>query len=103
MPHVVSLLKKGGAKEIHLRVCAPPIMWACHLGIDLPTRRELIAANMNVEEISQFLGADSLGYLSHEGLMRSVGVSKNDVCMGCFTGDHPIPVQLEMDKLALEV
>jgi len=104
LPHVVNLLKKrGGAKEVHLRICAPPIMWTCHLGIDLPTRRELIAANMTVEEIRQHLGADSLGYLSQEGLMRAVGLPKNEVCMGCFTGRHPIPVQLEMDKLALEV
>lgn len=101
LPHVVRLLKKGGAREIHLRICAPPIMWTCHLGIDLPTRKELIAANMTVEEIRQLLGADSLGYLSHEGLLRAVEVSRNEVCMGCFTGDHPIPVQLEMDKMAL--
>ena len=101
LPHVVRLLKKGGAREIHLRICSPPIMWTCHLGIDLPTRKELIAANMTVEEIRQLLGADSLGYLSQEGLLRAVGVSRNEVCMGCFTGAHPIPVQLEMDKMAL--
>ena len=102
-PHVVGLLRKGGAKEIHLRICAPPIMWPCHLGVDLATRRELLAANKTVEEIRQFVGADSLGYLSHEGLVRAVGLPRNDVCMACFTGDHPIPVQLEMDKLAMEV
>ena len=102
-PHVVSLLKKGGAKEVHLRICAPPIMWPCHFGVDFATRRELIAANMTVEEIRQYVGADSLGYLSLEGLVRAVGLPKNDFCMACFTGDYPIPVQLEMDKLVLEV
>ena len=102
-PHVVGLLKKGGAREVHLRICAPPIMFPCHLGVDLGTRRELIAANMTVEEIRQFLGADSLRYLSHEGLVRAVGLARDRLCMACFTGDHPIPVQLEMDKLALEV
>ena len=102
-PPVVNLLKKGGAKEVHLRVCAPPIMFPCHLGVDFPTRRELIAANMTVEELREFLGADSLGYLSHEGLLRAVGLPRSEVCMGCFTGNHPIPIQLEMDKLALEV
>ena len=102
-PPVVNLLKKGGAKEVHLRVCAPPIMFPCHLGVDFPTRRELIAANMTVEELREFLGADSLGYLSHEGLLRAVGLPRSELCMGCFTGNHPIPVQLEMDKLALEV
>lgn len=100
---VVNLLRKGGASEVHLRVCAPPIMFPCHLGVDFPTRKELIAANMTVEQIREFLGADSLGYLSNEGLLRAVGLPRNEVCMGCFTGDHPIPVQLEMDKLALEV
>ena len=102
-PHVVGLLKKGGAKEIHLRICAPPIMWPCHLGVDLATRKELIAANMTVEEMREFLGADSLGYLSHEGLIQAVGEPKDKMCMACFTGNYPIPVQLEMDKLALEV
>ena len=99
---VVDLLRHGGAAEIHLRICAPPIAHPCHLGVDFPTRRELIAANNTVEEIRQAVGADSLGYLSNEGLLRAVGVAKDSVCMACFTGDHPIPVQLEMDKLALE-
>ena len=102
-PHVVTLLKRGGADEIHLRICAPPIMWPCQLGVDLATRRELLAANMTVDGIRDFVGADSLGYLSHEGLLRAVGLPRNEMCMGCFTGHHPIPVQLEMGKLALEV
>lgn len=102
-PHVVGLLRRGGAKEIHLRVCAPPIVSPCHFGIDMATRKELLAANKTVEEIQRFVGADSLGYLSHEGLLKAVGMSKDNLCMGCFTGDYPIPVQLEMDKLVLEV
>lgn len=101
-PHVVSLLKKGGASEVHLRICAPPIKWPCHLGVDLATTKELIAANMTVDEITNFLGVDSLGYLSHSGLMNAIGVPRDNVCMACFTGDYPIPVQLEMDKLMLE-
>ena len=102
-PHVVGLLREGGAKEIHLRICAPPIRFPCHLGIDMTTRRELIAAFKSVEEVRSFVGSDSLGYLSLEGLVRAVRLDKNRLCMACFTGDHPIPVQLEMDKLALEV
>ena len=102
-PHVVSLLRKGGAAEVHLRICAPPIMWPCHLGVDMATRKELIAANNSVEEIRKLVDADSLGYLSHEGLVRAVGEPKSVYCMACFTGDYPLPVQLEMDKLALEV
>ena len=102
-PHVVSMLRKVGASEIHLRICAPPIMWPCHFGVDLATRRELLAANMSVGEIKEFVGADSLGFLSHEGLLRAVGLPRDNFCMGCFTGSYPIPVQLEMDKLVLEV
>lgn len=102
-PHVVGLLKEGGAKEIHLRICAPPIKWPCHFGVDMATRRELIAANMTLDGIREYVGSDTLGYLSQEGLLRAVGTKRNEVCMACFTGEYPIPVQLEMDKLALEI
>ena len=102
-PHVVKLVQRAGAKEVHLRVCAPPLQHPCHLGVDMATYRELIAANKSIEEIRQFVGADSLGYLSVEGLLKAVGGKPDSHCTGCFTGNHPIPVQLEMDKLALEV
>lgn len=100
---VVNLLRRGGAKAVHLRICAPPIMHPCQLGIDMPTRRELIASSNSVDEICAILGADSLGYLSHDGLVNAVGLAENRICSACFTGNHPFPVQLEMDKLALEV
>ena len=102
-PHVVGLLRKGGAKEIHLRICAPPIKWPCYFGVDMATRRELIAANMTLDGIREYVGSDTLGYLSQEGLLRAVGTKRSEVCMACFTGEYPIPVQLEMDKLALEI
>jgi amidophosphoribosyltransferase len=102
-PHVVGLVRRAGAKEVHLRVCAPPLRHPCHLGVDMATYSELIAANKSVEEIRQFVGADSLGYLSVEGLLKTVGGDQGTYCTGCFTGNHPIPVQLRMDKLALEV
>ncbi|MDO8670989.1 MAG: amidophosphoribosyltransferase [Dehalococcoidia bacterium] len=101
-PRVVSLLRKAGAKEIHMRICAPPIRYPCFFGVDMATRAELIAARMTVPEIEKYIDATSLGYLSLEGLIRSVGLAKNSFCLGCFTGQYPIPVQLEMDKLALE-
>ena len=101
-PHVVRLLRKGGAAEIHLRITAPPIVSTCHFGVDMATKKELIAANMSVEEIRQLVGADSLGYLSVDGLSRAVEDAGNNHCMGCFTGEYPIPVQLEMDKLVME-
>ena len=85
-PHVVSLLRRGGAREIHLRICAPPIVSPCHFGVDMATRPELIASNMSVEDIRRFVGADSLGYLSRKGLVRAVGLAQNSLCMACFTG-----------------
>ncbi len=101
-PRVVSMLRRAGAKEVHLRICAPPIRYPCFFGVDMATRWELIAAQKSVPEIRDFVGADSLGYLSLEGLIKAVGLPKEIFCLACFTGEYPIPVQLEMDKLALE-
>ena len=101
-PHVVSLLKKAGAAEVHLRICAPPIRYPCFFGVDMATKWELIAARKTVPEIREHLGADSLGYLSLDGLIRAVDLPKDIFCLACFTGAYPIPVQIEMDKLALE-
>ena len=102
-PRVVSLLKKAGAAEVHLRICAPPIRYPCFFGVDMATRWELIAAKKTVPEIREHLSADSLGYLSLDGLIRAVDLPRDIFCLACFTGVYPIPVQIEMDKLALEV
>ena len=101
-PRVVGLLKRAGAREVHLRICAPPIRYPCFFGVDMATRWELIAAQKTIPQIRDTLGADSLGYLSIEGLIEAVALPKEIFCLACFTGDYPIPVQLEMDKLALE-
>jgi len=101
-PKVVKLLKKAGAKEVHMRICAPPIRYPCFFGVDMATRWELIASRKTVPEVRDFIGADSLGHLSIEGLIKAVALPKDIFCTACFTGDYPIPVQLEMDKLALE-
>jgi amidophosphoribosyltransferase len=101
-PHVVGLVRKAGAKEVHMRVCAPPIRYPCVLGVDMANRWELIAAQKTIPEIRDFIGADSLGYLSIDGLIKAVALPKDIFCLACFTGDYPIPVQIEMDKLALE-
>ena len=101
-PQVVKMLRKAGAKEVHMRICAPPIRYPCFFGVDMATRRELIAAQKTISEVNDFVGADSLGYLSIEGLVKAVALPKDIFCMACFTGDYPIPVQLEMDKLGLE-
>ena len=101
-PHVISLLRKAGVTQIHMRVCAPPITNPCYMGVDMATRQELIAANKTVEEIRAMTGADSLGYLSVAGLLKSVGGARGGFCDACFTGNYPVPVQLELTKLALE-
>ncbi|MDD5509624.1 MAG: amidophosphoribosyltransferase [Dehalococcoidales bacterium] len=101
-PKVIGLLRRAGAREVHMRICAPPLRYPCFFGVDMATQRELIAAHKTVSEIRDFIGADSLGYLSLEGLYRAVDLPKDIFCAACFTGDYPIPVQLGMDKLALE-
>ncbi len=101
-PQVVDMLRRAGAKEVHMRVTSPPICRPCFFGVDMATRWELIASRKTVPEICDFIGADSLGYLSLDGLVRAVGLPHSLFCTACFTGDYPIPVQLEMDKLALE-
>ena len=101
-PRVVNLLRKAGASEVHLRICAPPIRYPCFFGVDMATKWELIAAKKTIPEIREHLGADSLGYLSLDGLIRAVDLPKDIFCLACFTGAYPIPVQIEMDKLALE-
>lgn len=102
-PHLVALVRRAGASEVHVRVCSPPIRWPCYLGVDMSTREELIASRKSVEGIRSFIGADSLGYLSIEGLLEVVDGVKGGYCDACFTGHYPVPVQLELtDKLVLE-
>ncbi len=101
-PHVVDLLRRAGAAEVHLRVCAPPIKHPCYLGVDMATRQELIAANKSISEIRDLTGADSLGYLSVRGLMDLVHGQQGGFCDACFTGNYPVPVQLELTKQSLE-
>jgi len=85
-----------------MRVCAPPIKHPCFMGVDMASREELLAANKTLDEIRSFVGADSLGYLSVQGLMKVVGGSDGGFCDACFTGNYPVPIQLELTKLSLE-
>ncbi|HLZ70024.1 MAG TPA: amidophosphoribosyltransferase [Dehalococcoidia bacterium] len=101
-PRVVKMIRDAGAREIHLRICAPPIRHPCHFGVDMATRKELLAARISVEEIERVSGADSLGYLSLDGLIHATGMPRESFCLACFTGHYPVPVQLEFDKLTLE-
>ncbi|HET8944743.1 MAG TPA: amidophosphoribosyltransferase [Dehalococcoidia bacterium] len=101
-PKVVEMLRKAGAREVHMRICAPPIMHPCHFGIDMATQWELIASSQSVEDIRRHIGADSLAYLDIDGLMNAVEQPRNSFCTACFTGEYPMPVQLQMDKLVFE-
>lgn len=91
----VELLRRAGAREVHLRVSSPPIKWPCFYGIDTANRDELIAAQMSVDEIRDFVGADSLGYLSVDGMLTSTGVPTEKFCHACFTEGYPIPIPAE--------
>jgi amidophosphoribosyltransferase len=101
-PRVITMLRKAGAREVHMRICAPPIRYPCFFGVDMATRWELIAAQKSVPEIRDAIGADTLGYISMEGLLEAVGQPSDAFCAACFTGNYPTPVQLEIDKLQLE-
>ncbi|MBV8371958.1 MAG: amidophosphoribosyltransferase, partial [Candidatus Eremiobacteraeota bacterium] len=88
-PRIVALLREAGATEVHLRITSPPIKHPCYLGVDMATYDELVAANYTVEEIRARTGADSLGYLSIDGLMSAVGRKRDEMCLGCFVGEYP--------------
>jgi amidophosphoribosyltransferase len=95
---IVRMVREAGAAEVHVRISCPPTLSPCHYGIDTPTREELIAAQQPVEEIRQYLGADSLGYLSLENLRAAIGDAKGKFCTSCYTGNYPTEmVQLEVE------
>lgn len=84
-------LREAGAREVHMRVSCPPHRYPCFYGIDFPTREELIASSHSTEEIREYLGLDSLGYLSTEGMIKSMPFKKHDFCLSCFDGNYPVP------------
>ena len=89
---LVALLRDAGAAEVHFRLASPPVRWPCFYGIDMPTRDELIAARMTVDEMREYLGVDSLGYLSAEGMIDCVRDNGETYCTACFTGDYRAPL-----------
>jgi amidophosphoribosyltransferase len=99
---IVELLRRHGAREVHMRICSPPIRHSCYFGVDMARRSELIASRLDVEEIRRHIGADSLGYLSLDGMVRATGGTKDEFCSACFSGEYLVPVQLELDKSVLE-
>ncbi len=93
---IVNMVRKAGANEVHFRVGSPPIIAPCYFGIDMSTREELIASCKCVEDICRELGADSLAYLSLEGLLKAVGFNNRQLCLACLTGRYPVPVPGEI-------
>jgi amidophosphoribosyltransferase len=89
---LVNMLREAGASEIHLRLASPPVRWPCFYGIDMPTREELIASEMSVDEIQTYLGVDSLGYLSAAAMVACVAEAGETYCTACFTGDYRAPL-----------
>lgn len=98
---LVEVLRRAGATEVHFRVSSPVVKYPCYFGIDTPYRKELIGSNLSVEEIRKEIGADSLGYISIEGLLKSLGEEKG-FCLGCFNGVYPVSAPIETPKEHME-
>ncbi len=97
---LVEMLRSAGAAEVHLRITSPPIANPCYYGIDMASRAELVGADLTVEEIREFVGADSLHYISLDGLIEATPDARSQLCTACFTGEYPIPVPGEHEQLA---
>jgi amidophosphoribosyltransferase len=96
---IVQIIREAGAKEIHLRIGCPPIKAPCYLGIDMKTRDQFIANKKTVPEITKYITADTLGYISFEGMIRSLKQAREDLCLGCLTGEYPVKIPGERFRL----
>jgi amidophosphoribosyltransferase len=99
---VVATLREAGATQVHLRITCPPLKWPCFYGIDMPTRQELIGADLTVDQVSDYVAADSLGYLSLDGMVEAAGGGKERFCRACFDGEYPIEIPVHAGKFVLE-
>ena len=95
---IVKMIRSAGAREVHMRISSPPIQWPCYYGIDTPTRKELIASSHAPEEIRRYLGADSLGYLSLDGMLKATGADPDHFCHACFTGGYRVGMEPEATR-----
>lgn len=93
---IVGMLREAGAAEVHMRVASPPITHPCFFGIDTPNRQELIGSRMTTDEISSYLDVDTLGYLSHAGLLKAVNGTTTSYCVACFTGEYPVAIDEQL-------
>ena len=99
----VKSLRNAGVKEVHMVVSCPPTRYACYYGIDFPSSKQLIAWNNDVKSIAEYLGLDSLYYLSLEGMVEATGMTMNDFCLACFTNEYPVPPDRSFHKNALDI
>jgi amidophosphoribosyltransferase len=102
---IVRMLREAGATEVHVRIASPPVQWPCFLGVDFATKSQLIAAGLDISEIKQTIGADSLAYVSMQGLVGSTGLPKSKLCRACFDGEYPVdpPEALMQESPLLEL
>ena len=92
MRALVAMLREAGAAEVHLRISSPPYRWPCHFGMDTGVRSELLAADLTVDEVRDYLGCDTLAYLELDALMTATGSPRSGFCTACLTGDYPVEV-----------
>jgi amidophosphoribosyltransferase len=95
-------LREAGADEVHMRISCPPHKHACHYGIDFPDPRNLLANQCSMDQIREYLGVDSIGYLDTAGMVRATGQPDTDFCMACFNGEYPVPVDPKLNKYIME-
>jgi amidophosphoribosyltransferase len=100
---IVRMIRAAGAKEVHFRVCAPPTIGPCYYGVDTPTHEELVANRLSLPEIRDFITADSLAYLSEEGLYSFMSGKSPGFCDACFTGDYPVAVENEAEARQMKL
>lgn len=102
MKKIVAVLRECGAKEIHLRICSPPVRWPCYFGVDTPDKKAFVATGRTVSQIRKYIGADSLKYISLDGLVEASRQDKSTLCTACFTGKYPMPVNATFKKNIFE-
>jgi amidophosphoribosyltransferase len=94
---IVRLVREAGARSVHVRISCPPTMSPCYYGVDTPNKEELIAARMSVDEVCRFIEADSLGYLSMEGMLEACGLPSDTSCVACWTGHYPTRISSQAE------
>ena len=98
---IVEMLRAAGAAEVHMRISSPPYRWPCFYGMDTGTRAELLAANLTVDEIRDYLGLDSIAYLEIDRLIESTGTPASGFCTACLSGEYPVEIPEEIGREVL--